>query len=327
MVRLLETERLVLFPYTKENLHLFNTDLSRFEEEFGVVYRGEELDHLLVGFLKKLETEIEEDPEHFLFFTEFLIVLKENSHVIGSIDYKYVPKDGTTEVGYGMNPAYTGRGYMTEALNAFLKFGASLGITRVLADTLPDNEKSQNVLKRCGFTHCETMEKRETLWWERILQTEQTGMDKKTYEYITLKERPELKKKAAEWFHGHWGVPTEAYLKCMDEYLSGQTKNGWYLCLDGERIVGGMGVIDNDFHDRKDLSPNVCAVYTEEAYRKQGIAGKLLNMVVEDMRAKGVSPLYLVTDHTGFYERYGWEFLCMALGDGEPDFPKMYNHR
>ncbi len=170
MVRLLETERLVLFPYTKENLHLFNTDLSRFEEEFGVVYRGEELDHLLVGFLKKLETEIEEDPEHFLFFTEFLIVLKENSHVIGSIDYKYVPKDGTTEVGYGMNPAYTGRGYMTEALNAFLAFGASLGITRVLADTLPDNERSQNVLKRCGFTRCEAQEKRETLWWERILQ-------------------------------------------------------------------------------------------------------------------------------------------------------------
>ena len=30
-----------------------------------------------------------------------------------------------------------------------------------------------------------------------------------------------------------------------------------------------MGVIENDFHDRKDLTPNVCAVYTEEDCRCQ----------------------------------------------------------
>ena len=54
----LETERLVLFPYTRENLALFNSDLPAFEREFGVVYRGEELDHLLKGFLLKLEREL-----------------------------------------------------------------------------------------------------------------------------------------------------------------------------------------------------------------------------------------------------------------------------
>ena len=147
------------------------------------------------------------------------------------------------------------------------------------------------------------------------------------HEYLTLREKPELKMPAAEWFHSKWGVPKEAYLECMEAYLSGQTEYGWYLCLDGDAIIGGMGVIENDFHDRKDLTPNVCAVYTEEAYRKQGIAGKLLNLVVADMRSKGISPVYLVTDHTGFYERYGWEFLCMVQGDGEPDMTRMYIHR
>ena len=147
------------------------------------------------------------------------------------------------------------------------------------------------------------------------------------YEYLTLREKPELKMPAAEWFHSKWGVPKEAYLECMEAYLSGQTEYGWYLCLDGDAIIGGMGVIENDFHDRKDLTPNVCAVYTEEAYRKQGIAGKLLNLVVADMRSKGISPVYLGTDHTGFYDRYGWEFLCMVQGDGEPDMTRMYIHR
>ena len=145
--------------------------------------------------------------------------------------------------------------------------------------------------------------------------------------YITLRERPTLEQAAAEWFQSKWGVPESAYLECMDEYLAGKTEYGWYLCLDGEKIVGGLGVIENDFHDRKDLFPNVCAVFTEEEYRSQGIAGALLNMAVENLRAHGVSPVYLVTDHTGFYERYGWEFFCMVQGDGEPELTRMYIHR
>ncbi len=135
------------------------------------------------------------------------------------------------------------------------------------------------------------------------------------YTYITLRERPRSKDQAARWFHLKWGVPQEAYLACMGSYLNRETEHGWYLCFDGDRSIGGLGVIKNDFHDRKDLTPNVCAVYTEEAYRGKGIAGRLFNMAVEDLRSKGMMPVYLVTDHTSFYERYGWEFLCMVQGD------------
>ena len=148
----------------------------------------------------------------------------------------------------------------------------------------------------------------------------------KEFQYITLREKPELLHAAAEWFHSKWGVPTEAYLECMEAYLNQETELGWFLCMDHAQILGGLGVIENDFHDRPDLTPNVCAVYTEESCRCQGIAGKLLNMAVKDLRVKGFSPVYLVTDHTGFYERYGWEFLCMVQGDGEPEMTRMYIH-
>ncbi len=147
------------------------------------------------------------------------------------------------------------------------------------------------------------------------------------YTYITLRERPQLKNYASEWFHSKWYVPKQAYLECMEAYINSETEYGWYLCMDGEKIVGGLGVIENDFHDRKDLTPNICAVYTEEEYRRNGIAGHLLDMAVEDLRAKGISPVYLITDHTSFYERYGWEFLCMVQGDGEPHMTRMYIHR
>ena len=145
--------------------------------------------------------------------------------------------------------------------------------------------------------------------------------------YITLRDCPELMEAAAAWFSSKWGVPEEAYRACMTAYLQKETEYGWYLCLDGEHIAGGLGVIENDFHERRDLYPNVCAVYTEEAYRGRGIAGILLDRAVEDMRSRGITPLYLATDHTGFYEQYGWEYYCMVKEENGPGMSRMYIHR
>lgn len=141
-------------------------------------------------------------------------------------------------------------------------------------------------------------------------------------------EHGDLKEMAANWFHSKWGVPMEAYLESMEQCIKGKDAvPQWYIAMDNGKIIGGLGVIENDFHDRKDLTPNVCAVYVEEEYRCQGIAGEMLNFVCKDMKEQGIETLYLVTDHTSFYERYGWEFLCMVQGDGEPDMTRMYVHK
>lgn len=148
-----------------------------------------------------------------------------------------------------------------------------------------------------------------------------------TYEILMLREHPELLDEAAAWFHAKWDIPVEAYRESMEECVSGKGPiPQWYATMDGDAVIGGLGVIENDFHDRKDLAPNVCAVYVEEMYRCQGLAGALLNHVCRDMAGMGVSTLYLLTDHTSFYERYGWRFLSMAQGDGEPEPSRMYVH-
>ncbi len=147
---------------------------------------------------------------------------------------------------------------------------------------------------------------------------------------ISLADRPEMKDRAAGWFHEKWGIPLAAYVESMEECLAG---NGpvpqWFLAVSGEgqEIVGGLGVIENDFHNRRDLTPNVCAVYTEERWRCRGVAGALLERVCRDMKGRGIDTLYLLTDHTSFYERYGWEFFCMVQGDGETRLSRMYIHR
>lgn len=131
----------------------------------------------------------------------------------------------------------------------------------------------------------------------------------------------------AEWFHSKWNIPKSAYLDSMQECLSeGKVVPQWYGVFDDDKMIAGLGVIENDFHSRKDLTPNVCAVFVEEEYRNQGIAGEMLNYVCQDMKNKGIDVLYLVTDHTSFYERYGWQFLCMVQGD-DGEMTRMYVHQ
>lgn len=61
------------------------------------------------------------------------------------------------------------------------------------------------------------------------------------YQLIKLNDRPGLKNRAAEWFHSKWGIPLEAYRESMEESLwDGMVVPAWYLCMDGDRIVGGL---------------------------------------------------------------------------------------
>lgn len=129
-------------------------------------------------------------------------------------------------------------------------------------------------------------------------------------------------------FHKKWGIPLEAYTKSMEKCLSKRKKvPQWYIAMEENRIIEGLGVIENDFHSRKDLAPNVCAVYIEKDKRCNSVSDALLNYVYTDMKDKGISTLYLITAHTSFYKRYGWKFLCMVQGDGESDMTRMYIHR
>lgn len=146
------------------------------------------------------------------------------------------------------------------------------------------------------------------------------------WEIKLLADCPELLDRAAEWFHEKWSVPLEAYRESMKASLTGCAVPRWYIVTEDEKIIAGLGVIENDFHNRKDLTPNVCAVYVEPEHRCQGIAGGMLARVCGDMKELGFPALYLVTDHASFYERYGWRFLCMVQGSGEPEPSRMYVH-
>lgn len=117
----------------------------------------------------------------------------------------------------------------------------------------------------------------------------------------------------------------EAYLESIQ--ISIDQKHAipqWYIVLNKDKyLIAGAGVIDNDFHERKDLTPNLCALFVEENYRNQNIAKHILDFVREDLSNQGIQTLYLITDHTEFYEKCGWRFLTL-VEDEEGEMVRMY---
>lgn len=134
---------------------------------------------------------------------------------------------------------------------------------------------------------------------------------------IKLSNHPKFCENAANWFSQKWHIPTEVYKESIQECI--KQKNvipQWYIVLnDKEDIIAGAGIIENDFHNRKDLTPNLCALFVEEKYRKQGIAKYIWNYVRKDLGTMGFEKLYLITDHTKFYEKYDWEFVTLVTCD------------
>ncbi len=92
---------------------------------------------------------------------------------------------------------------------------------------------------------------------------------------------------------------------------------------DKQEIIAGAGIIENDFHERKDLTPNLCALFVEEKYRKQRIAKYILDFARKDLGSMGFEKIYLITDHTGFYEKYNWDFLTI-VNDDDGNTTRMY---
>ncbi len=77
-----------------------------------------------------------------------------NSNVIGQITLSSITR-GVFQagyLGYGLDHRHTGKGYMTEALRATIDyFFDEMNLHRIMANTMPSNERSRRVLDRLGF--------------------------------------------------------------------------------------------------------------------------------------------------------------------------------
>ncbi len=97
----------------------------------------------------------------------WLILHRAERTLIGEVSFREPPDGtGTVEIGYGVVPAYRGRGYATEAAGAVLDWALRQpGVARVIAACLRDNLASRRVLEKLGMRQVAT--DGALLVWER----------------------------------------------------------------------------------------------------------------------------------------------------------------
>jgi len=91
------------------------------------------------------------------------------------------------------------------------------------------------------------------------------------------------------------------------------------LLTDGDELISHCTFAEKDDIQPTELTPWVGFVYTFPAHRSNRFAGLLFDEVERLSKERGIKAVYLSTNHTGLYEKYGFEYLCeMTDIDGNP---------
>ena len=98
----------------------------------------------------------------------WLPLLKAENRLIGNGGYKGPPQDGMVEIGYEVALAYRQQGFATEIALALVAYAFThADVHTVIAHTLPEENASVRVLRRCGFTFAEeVMDPEDGLIWK-----------------------------------------------------------------------------------------------------------------------------------------------------------------
>ena len=143
----LETDRLVITEMTMDmamdvHKNSLDEDIRRFvpDEVFETLDDAKETIEFLMSQYGSTEGPL-----------VYAVLTKDGTKNIGYV--QLVPiDDGKWEIGYHIAKAYTGNGYATEAVKAFLPVIAEkVGITEVYGIRLLENVASGRVLEKCGF--------------------------------------------------------------------------------------------------------------------------------------------------------------------------------
>ena len=147
MKRIIETERLIITEFTPDMARVVqknsvDEDNKRFvpDEVWETVEETEEVLKFLISQYGSFDGPL-----------VYPIIVKETKDNIGYVQLCPID-DGKWEVGYHIAKQYTGNGYATEAVNAFLPLIAKqVGISEVYGICLAENAASLAVMRKCGF--------------------------------------------------------------------------------------------------------------------------------------------------------------------------------
>jgi RimJ/RimL family protein N-acetyltransferase len=152
MDNIILTQRLRLIPLDKKQLELIAQDIESFEKSLSITMMRDLItDRVRRAITMKIDKMKKTDASQHDWLTYWLILIRDENVGAGLLGFKGFPDErGATEIGYGIDPAYQGKGYMSEAIQALIDWAFTHPFCKVITATEVENPASKRLLERLG---------------------------------------------------------------------------------------------------------------------------------------------------------------------------------
>jgi [ribosomal protein S5]-alanine N-acetyltransferase len=108
---------------------------------------------------------VKNNPANWFYYTKWLAIETDTDILVGEFMLKKgIDQKGAVEIGYGIYPAYEGKGLMTEIVACFIDWARTASILKgIKAETENGNDASVRVLEKNGFV--QTSWPGDFTWW------------------------------------------------------------------------------------------------------------------------------------------------------------------
>jgi RimJ/RimL family protein N-acetyltransferase len=154
----LRTERLRLVPLDAGGMQLFVNEWPALQRRLGASPSSAWMtDRETLDAARRHHEAMLRDPDAWLWWTFWQVVLVSDGVSIGLVDFKGPPRpDGGVAVGCALAPPYRSRGYATEAVGALLSWALRQpAVGHVTASTDAANVRAHRLLEKLGFLRVE----------------------------------------------------------------------------------------------------------------------------------------------------------------------------
>lgn len=96
----------------------------------------------------------------------------------------------------------------------------------------------------------------------------------------------------------------------LAELLENNSFTDWeraFAAIDVDRIVGFCTFMKTDYYPDNKYSPWISTIFVDEKYRGKRISQQMIEVVIDYAKSCRFSKVYIPSDMTGFYEKYGFE--------------------
>ncbi len=104
-----------------------------------------------------------------------------------------------------------------------------------------------------------------------------------------------------------WLIREERFFETLGE------RSRLLLLTEGDELISFCTYSETDDIPDTELTPWIGFVYTFPAHRGHRNVGKLIRRAEEIAAEENAERVYISTDHTGLYEKYGYSYFTSAV--------------